>query len=986
MATPMVALPWSRRIATKVGAGVLSMLLAVFLMGGLYLYDMRRYQQQVDELVSIAMPKMVSASQLATALQQLLPLLERLENVDSPPLRRLVVVEIESHLQQVEALQEALVSRAPNWTQAASSAGLLVTLRGSVEALDRQVQIALELAQGVKVQVRELRDWVDELERAEQAGAGSVLPWRQHSKQLMVHLLAGLGPMSLRELKSFKQALLLELQQSTALAKAVPPPLQGWVTKQQHRLQAYVQGEQGLLLLLERQQQVLSRVQGLGQQARLLVEEGVRASSLLQNQTAAAIEESAAALSLRRQQSLGVIAASVGAASILVVALFFYIRRALSNRLTRLNTVMLQRLEGVQQDFDLGGMDELNQIAATIDYFQKESEERRRQVEQSEQQYRRVLDGASQLILITRAEEVLYFNRSFADTFADFAAQAYAPVLLQLLSLSHHTPTETERHNRFELNLHGQQWWFEVEVRPLAWGKIATVQTSLNNVTDAVQAEQALQQAKRQAEQVAKMKTDFLTSMSHELRTPMNGIIAMTEMLNQQVTASEPRRLLQVIHNSSQVLLNVINDVLDFSRLEAGKLSLVEDEFDLYHLHESALEMVAMAAAEKNLQLQLFIAPEVPERLWGDEGRLRQVLLNLLGNAIKFTEQGEVQLRVSWQQQGELGELQVAVVDTGIGIPADAQERLFQPFSQADSSVSRRYGGSGLGLSIASRLLELMGGAISLRSQEGVGSEFFFSVPIKTYQRLQPGIWHGINLGLALPPARATELAQELRGRGAIVRVLPVMPAGEWWQAWQSCRPGYLLVDQQYWQQVPRQQMGLKEGERIFVLRPFNQLEDERGVGVEALTWPLNRSELLGRIKRPQQAQKKEESFPRLGAAKVLVVEDNQVNQFVIMQMLKRLGVAAVLSPEGKDALTKLQTGDFGLVITDLHMPVMDGLALAQAIRSQSGPQRDVPIIALSADILPETLQKCEEVGINLHLGKPVTFASLLQALHRCLG
>ncbi len=483
-----------------------------------------------------------------------------------------------------------------------------------------------------------------------------------------------------------------------------------------------------------------------------------------------------------------------------------------------------------------------------------------------------------------------------------------------------------------------------------------------------------LKTAKVEAEAANVAKSDFLAMMSHELRTPMNSVVAMAELVDQTALDGEQRGMVSIIRHSAESMLSIIGDILDLSRIEAGRLSLDEVPFDLATVVEDVAQIVAPAAGEKNLEVVVDIDPAIPERLWGDPARLRQILLNLAGNAVKFTDHGHILLAAEGSGDG----LHLLVADTGPGITAEAQTRLFNPFTQADNAVARRYGGTGLGLSICKRLVELMGGHIAVDSAPGQGSRFYFTVPMRPAETAvtpppMPRL-DGCRLAVLVQAPLQAALERLLLARGAILADHPgqadfVLYEGD---APPAGRPGVRLV-------------------------PFHHLD--MAAGHTMLRKPVRANELLAIIAAgtgraspppasagtsPQAFRAPDRRRAEAERSVILVAEDNLINRIVLSKMLDRLGMVYDLAEDGRAALGYFRRHDcYGLVLTDFHMPEMDGVNLARAIRA--GGAKDVPIIALTADALPQTGKLCAEAGMQGQLIKPLRQQALEEILARWL-
>jgi PAS domain S-box-containing protein len=665
-------------------------------------------------------------------------------------------------------------------------------------------------------------------------------------------------------------------------------------------------------------------------------------------------------------------------------------------------------------------------------------QERTQALEQTSKEKRLLLDSAGDGIFGIDSEgRVKFINRAALDMLGWEEQELLGD---NMHELTHHTKFDGSPYPRDECPVHStmsssstnritdELFWrkdgssitVEYTSTPIVEddGRTTGAVVVFKDITERKQAEQLMIDARREAESASRAKSEFLAVMSHEIRTPMNGVLGMSELLHNTGLDPDQRELVEIIADSGKALLGIIDDILDFSKIEAGKLELEPIPFNLERAAGDVIRLLSPQAEEKGLDLLLRYGPECPRRFVGDAGRLRQILMNLVGNAIKFTEQGFVRIAVSCPHKSEKQSLvRIEVQDTGIGIATENQAKLFNKFTQADASTTRRFGGTGLGLAISQQLVEMMDGEIGVHSALESGSTFWFTLTLPFASEPEP---------LQLAELRGTRVLlvdnddlnrRALRGQleHMGIEVMTAATIGQAVVVLQSRsaedRFQLLLLDRhldgvsgEQLARAVREEEGGSDLPLVLLTSAAKRGDAEhyQQVGYAAYLAKPVPGEILGQTLASVLGGRDEQPPPfitrhqleesdiyevtgsRSYTGRVLLVEDNKANQVVAVSMLKKLGLKPKLAEDGRQALEELAGSDYDLVLMDCQMPVMDGYEACREIRrGEKGGQ--IPVIALTANVSGSDRKKCRDAGMDDFLAKPFTMDEIAAVLERWL-
>lgn len=624
-------------------------------------------------------------------------------------------------------------------------------------------------------------------------------------------------------------------------------------------------------------------------------------------------------------------------------------------------------------------------------------------VNASEARYRGLVDAQGDAICRRAPDSVLTYgndalfrlfglkrDEALGRTFApESHSESPAPGFAAFASAD--STTQRLRYDQKVRTAYGWRWiaWEDYAIRNSA-GALIEVQSVGRDITERKALEDALTEARDKAEAANRAKSRFLAGMSHEIRTPMNGVMGMASLLLETPLSSDQTTYAKAIRDSGEALLALIDEILDFSRIESGAIELEQGELDVRAVTEGVVELLATRAQEKGIEIAASLAPDAPALVRADAARVRQILTNLVGNAVKFTQEGGVRVQVRAGEERERRILRFDICDSGIGVPIAMHEEIFREFVQADSTHGRRFGGSGLGLTISRRLVEAMGGEIGVESREGGGSTFWFAIPapvLREGDSAQARSLSGLTIAVASRNSMLRDtLFSQIRAAGGVAVAL--VDAG-------SMRLDALLVDAGAGGAIDLAASPSAHVRSIVLLAPAarGEITSLREAGFATyLVKPVRQFSLAERIRGLSAAEPEAPakgsaaSHPARPAAaaggrrlRILLAEDNPVNILLTRELLRRRGHSVTEVMSGEGAITAMERESFDLLITDVHMPGLDGIEAARRIRAseaRSG-REPIPIVALTADVLDAGREACHEAGMNGFLAKPIAPAEL---------
>jgi signal transduction histidine kinase/HAMP domain-containing protein len=719
---------------------VISILFVLLMMVAALSYrSLNQFGLQLDTYSGQTLPALAETIELTGLLKELVQQTESLMNSDIQANRRIAFKAVQESLTAVQPL----LLNSKDHGEAENIAAILAILEETSTDLNSLIENRINTSAKLKAQISSLNEWAT-FALATSNTPQTVITSQEYTQWLDT-LRGVIFKISLlpsdntpRAQRQTMNQVSKQLRQSRYLLNTLPQAAQNIAKDQLNDVAKNFQGDQAILVTLQEFSSFDIRSKAIARQLRVLVDEILRNADKLASNKNLEAQNTAEQLVAKTKQQLSLMVMSVISAALIAFISFIFIERQVLSRLLTLRDAVQKRAAGGTDIIPIHGSDEVTEIGQAFQYFINEIDGRQARLVESENQLRSVIRHSPQAMCILTDQRILYQNDAFEallpslDIKSEHGKQIFFSHLPQNL-ISQDGPKGVRTATRHAIQIQdAAPHWYDMITNEVEWFGEQARQLIIADNTKQVQVEQTLENARRKAEAAAQAKTNFLAMMSHEIRSPMNGIISVGEILEGGSLNPEQQELVRVINQSAETLLTILNDILDLSKIEAGKMEIAKIDFDLHDLVNDIASLLRSGFQQKNVKLDVTIDPDVPRWMFSDANRIRQILFNLLGNALKFTEVGTVNItaNVVESKQSETPLLLIKVQDTGIGIEPNVVSRLFQPFEQADSSIARKYGGTGLGLSICRRLTELLNGSIEVDSKLGKGSTFIVTLPL----------------------------------------------------------------------------------------------------------------------------------------------------------------------------------------------------------------------------------------------------------------
>ena len=741
----------------KIKAVVVALVALMVTVAGLSYYTLQQFSNQITDYSNETLPALAASIDLKTSLEKIVQNTEQLVNSDVQAKRRIAHTATQD---SVAGINNLLASR-ETLIDLEEIRTVLAILSETTNDLNRLIENKINITNHLNGLDRELGAWIISesslnQQNTVQSQSAAYTDWLLLERKLIGQVADLSTSNDPRTQQRQIPNIIRALGSLSAKANNLPMPAKEVASSQIASLGAKLNGEDGVIITLRDLTRADARANALERQMRVLVSELLRKTDSLATQKSDEAQATAQNLVLQSQQQLVALVVSVAVALAIAIAGFFFIERRVVARLISLRDVVIGRAAGGQHSVQVGGRDEVTEIGNAVQVFIDEIDARQKQIINNAEQTNAIIRLSPQAMCIAAGSEILYHNEAFELMWPGAGSPDSHTSILALfppMLLSDSGPTGVRSVARHAIiDKFNNVRWFNMTSNSVEWHGTKARQLIAVDTTKQVQVEHTLEEARRKAEAAAQTKSNFLAMMSHEIRSPMNGIISVGEMLEKSELDTEQNQLVSIINQSAETLLTILDDVLDLSKIEAGKLQINNHHFDLHSTLEGIANLLKQGFQQKNVTFMVDLSDDLPQFVVGDSNRIRQIMYNLLSNALKFTENGTVQLIASREKTaGDRGcTVRIAVKDTGIGINPKIMNRLFQPFEQADSSVARQYGGTGLGLTICRRLASIMGGEITVTSTEGRGSTFALMVPLKLAEDDAPEPAQSSNA----PPAR----------------------------------------------------------------------------------------------------------------------------------------------------------------------------------------------------------------------------------------